>query len=103
MGDSSKTPEIPKSGDQVLVTPEANIEKPKDHHDGQDDPPPQTKVVASKAMDVDVNPADNLNLPNSILASSLVKATEETPPEKNNDDIANWGESENAKNLQCAN
>lgn len=88
MGDSSKIPKIPESEDQILVTLEANIEKPEDHPDDQGDPPSHTEPTASEAMGVDANPADNLDLPSPILASGPVKATEETPPEKNDDDIA---------------
>jgi hypothetical protein len=94
MGSYSKTPEIPESADQVLVTPKANIEEPEDHHDGQDDPPPQTEVRASKSNDADANLGDNLNPLSPIPASSLAKATEEIPHEKDNDEIAIIGVSQ---------
>ena len=71
-----------------MGAPDTNIKETKDHHDGQDDPPPQTELTASEANDVDANLTDNLNPPSPILASSPVKATEEFTHEKNNDDIA---------------
>jgi hypothetical protein len=39
-------------------------------------------------MDAEANPADNLNPSSPIPASSPAKATEEIPPEKDNDEIA---------------
>ena len=39
-------------------------------------------------MDTDANPADNLNPPSPVLASSPTKETKETPLEKSTDNIA---------------
>ncbi|XP_040252904.2 uncharacterized protein [Aegilops tauschii subsp. strangulata] len=87
MGKSSTTPVIPESEEQVLVTPDANTEQDEEHHDDRGDPPPQTEKTASDAMDADANPAGNPDPPSSIPSSPL-EATEETPPEKNDDDVA---------------
>ena len=43
IGDSSKAPEIPKSEEQVLVTPEDNIENHEEHHNKKDNPPHRMK------------------------------------------------------------
>ena len=92
VGESSTNPDIPESEDQTLVTPEANVENPKDHHEDQGDPPPQTELKASEAMDTDANPAGNLNPLSPILASSPAKATEDIPSyEKKNKDITITG------------
>jgi hypothetical protein len=94
VGDSSKAPKILESEEQVLLTPEANTKNPKEHHNKQDELPPQAEATAVEDMGIDANPADNRDPPSPIPSSTSVKPTEETPPEENTDDIGIIGASQ---------
>lgn len=88
MGDSPTNLDIPESDEQILVTPETDTEKPEDQHDNQGDPRPLSDPAATKAMDINANPVNEVNPPSPTLACSPIKVTEGTHSyEKNNKDV----------------